>query len=288
MPPMPSIIQLTAPNPGPFTGEGTNTYLVGDRTLAVIDPGPDDPNHLSAILAAASGRPITHILLTHAHLDHVGGMEALQSATGALTVAFARNKSQRAANRLTPSGYEFVDDTVRPDIVLTDGVQFTAGDTTFEGVHTPGHAPDHMCFAVEQLPHVLFSGDHVMGWSTSVIAPPEGHMGDYLASLERLLTRPQTHFLPGHGPAILDGPRTARVYLLHRQSRERAILEAIRQGAADIPTITAIVYAGIAETLRRAASLSVQSHLELLAEKQLISASAPFAIAIGHVAQRPT
>ena len=272
-----AIRQLTAPNPGPFTGDGTNTYLVGKDALAVIDPGPDDAGHLRAILAAAQGRPITHILLTHAHIDHVAGLSALQSATGAVTVAFPRSiRDQPSSTPRTPSGTEFIDWTFRPDLALRHGLTFQAGDHAFEAIHTPGHAPDHICFALPAYPEILFSGDHVMGWSTSVIAPPEGHMGDYVRALEQLSQRAEKHYLPGHGASIPDGARTARVYLLHRQAREQAILKAVRGGAATIAHITSIVYAGIAENLLNAARLSTQAHLEFLAEKGLVTAQAPF------------
>lgn len=286
----PNIVLLTAPNAGPFTGNGTNTYVVGDRALAVIDPGPDDPAHMLAILAAASGRPITHILATHAHRDHVDGVSALQNATGALTAGFARaarppESASTAAD--SPSGGDFIDWGFKPEIALADGAVFHAGDVQFEAVHTPGHAPDHHCFALTAHPHILFSGDHVMGWSTSVIAPPEGNMGDYLRSLERLLVRPQTLYLPGHGAAIPAGARTARAYLLHRRMRERSVLDAIAAGALTVPAIADIVYAGIAPNLLNAARLSIAAHLELLAQKRLISYDASLRRAERIVVERP-
>lgn len=288
-----TIVQLTAGNAGPFTGRGTNTYLIGGASLGVIDPGPDDAAHTAAILSAARGRPITHILLTHAHRDHVDGLAALRQATGAATVGFGRAPSTGAeledASR-SPSGGDFVDRLFVPDLRLADGAAIEVGGVTLEAVHTPGHAPDHLCFAVMSDLPMLFSGDHVMGWSTSVIAPPEGHMGDYLRSLERLLRRPETLYLPGHGDAIRDGPRTARAYLLHRQMREQAVLTAVREGAASLPEITAIVYAGIAPNLLNAARLSVQAHVELLVEKQLVQFESDAFVrplAQGKVAQRP-
>ena len=278
-----AIRVLTAPNSGPFTGNGTNTYLVGRRTLAVIDPGPDDDAHMAAILAAAGGRPITHILVTHAHRDHVDGVGALKSATGAVTVGFGRDRALAAgAGKAdsSPSGGDFIDWSLEPDVTVTHGDAVEAGDVVLGAVHTPGHAPDHLCFALGgQLDGggvpVLFSGDHVMGWSTSVIAPPEGSMGDYLRSLELLLARGERHYLPGHGDAIADGHRTARAYLLHRQMREQAVLGAVHDGLATIPAITAKVYEGIAAQLLNAARLSVQAHVELLAEKGLISFEGP-------------
>ncbi len=267
------IVRLTAPNPGPFTGAGTNTYLVGERALAVIDPGPGDETHLAAILQAARGRPITHILLTHAHRDHADGLGRLKQATGAVTVGFQRAGKPAPAAASSPSGGDFVAWDFIPDVNLVDGSQINAGDQHFEAVHTPGHAPDHLCFAIASASSVLFSGDHVMGWSTSVIAPPEGHMGDYITSLQRLLPRPQTFYLPGHGDAITDGPRTVRAYLLHRQMREQAVLDAIRSGEGTIDAITDRVYAGLAPRLRNAARLSVQAHIDFLREKAVLTAT---------------
>jgi len=269
---------LTAPNPGPFTGTGTNTYLVGQRTLAVIDPGPADAAHTQAILTAAGTRPITHILLTHAHRDHVDGLTALQAATGARTASFSRHAATRARTGTlsdSPSGGDFVDWSFIPDRHLEHGSIVEIDGLTLEAIHTPGHAPDHLCFALDGPQPVLFSGDHVMGWSTSVIAPPEGNMGAYLQSLETLLTRAERIYLPGHGPAIADGPRTARAYLLHRQMREQAILHAIHTGLATVASITGKVYDGLAADLVNAARLSVQAHLELLASKRLISFDGP-------------
>jgi glyoxylase-like metal-dependent hydrolase (beta-lactamase superfamily II) len=264
----PAILRLTAPNAGAFTHNGTNTYLLGTDVLAVVDPGPVEPAHLAAILRAAGGRPVTHILLTHAHRDHADGVAALKSATGAVTCGMAR-VGAGADVADSPSGGEFITRDFSPEIILADGAKLVVGDIEVEAIHTPGHAPDHLCFAIFGTP-VLLSGDHVMGWSTSVIAPPEGNMGDYLRSLECLLARAERRYLPGHGDEITDGPRTARAYLLHRQVRERAILDAVRAGAGTTEAITAIVYAGIASNLLAAARASVRAHLELLADKRAV------------------
>lgn len=270
------IEQLTANNPGPFTGAGTNTYLIGHDRLAVIDPGPRDEAHISAILAAARGRQITHILLTHAHRDHVDGLARLKRLTGARSYGFGRALLTGAAPTLadSPSGGDFVDLDFAPDVALTDGTTVALAELVLEAVHTPGHAPDHLCFALLGSA-VLFSGDHVMGWNTSVVAPPEGHMGAYMASLERLMARPEAIYMPGHGAPIADGPRTARAYLLHRQMREQAVLAAVRGGARTIPEIAALVYSGLAPALSNAARLSVQAHVELLGEKRLLAYAQP-------------
>ena len=288
------IICLTAGNAGPFTHHGTNTYLVGHRALAVIDPGPHDETHTQAILAAAAGRPISHILLTHAHRDHVDGLARLQRLTGAASYGLGRANFTRPGGldaSANPSGSDYADWDFVPDVPLGNGATIKLADAAFEAIHTPGHAPDHLCFAHrDPAPpgdaaqasknalagtSVLFSGDHVMGWSTTVIAPPEGHMGDYLASLELLLARPELHYLPGHGGPIDDGRRTTRAYLLHRQMRETAVLAAIRGGARTIPAIAAIVYPGIAPPLLNAARLSVQAHVEHLGAKRLLTYRTP-------------
>ncbi len=268
-----TIIRLVAGNAGPFTGDGTNTYLLGTRTLAVVDPGPDKPAHVSAILQAARGRPISHIVLTHRHRDHADAIPRLKAATGARTLAFEHapaSAAEQTATRSTLTGGDFVAWEFVPDEVLVDGQRFMAGDVELEAVHTPGHAPDHLCFALAGAQPMLFSGDHVMGWSTSVIAPPEGHMGRYLTSLERVLARPEARYLPGHGPEIADGPRTARAYLIHRRMRETAVLDAIKGGARSIHAVTEVVYAGLAAHLMTAARLSVQAHVDLLAERGLL------------------
>ncbi len=272
-----SIERVLAPNAGRFTGEGTNTWLVGDRALAIIDPGPADPRHLAAIIAAAAKRPVTHILLTHAHRDHSDGITALKRETGAVVRAMPRdppNHHRSDDQTPSPSGADFIAWDVPIDLALAHGDTFNAGDAAFVAVHTPGHAPDHLCFALSGS-GVLFSGDHVMGWSTSVIAPPEGHMGRYLDSLEAVLARPEVRYLPGHGGEIADGRRTAKTYLIHRQMRERAVIEALRSGARTPNAIAAIVYAGLDPAIWPAAVLSVQAHVELLVEKGLVISSGP-------------
>lgn len=276
-PSKPPISRILAPNAGRFTGDGTNTWLVGWEQLAVVDPGPDDVGHIDAIVAAAAGRPITHILLTHAHRDHSDGISRLKRATGAAVFAMPRDQAdarQRGDRTNSPSGGDFVDLAVPIDRALNGGETIVAGDATFEAVHTPGHAPDHLCFALADT-DILFSGDHVMGWSTSVIAPPEGHMGRYLAALETVLARPETRYFPGHGAEIDDGRRTARTYLIHRQMREQAVVDALRSGARTPREIAAIVYAGLDPAIWPAAVLSIQAHAELLIEKGLATSVGP-------------
>lgn len=267
----PGVVRVVAPNPSPFTFKGTNTYVVGTTTLAVIDPGPDDPAHRAAIIATAAGRPITHILVTHAHRDHSDGAAGLAAATGSPVLAYGRDgPTNRTASAHMPSGKEFVDHQFTPNIRIEDGARIDGGDWQLEALHMPGHAPDHLCFALTDR-RIVFSGDHVMAWNTTVIAPPEGRMSDYIASLEKLLRRRDRLYLPGHGGRLDKPLRSVKAYLVHRQWREQAILAAIRDGASSIPEVVARVYSSIDKRLVKAAELSVLAHVEHLAERRLVT-----------------
>jgi glyoxylase-like metal-dependent hydrolase (beta-lactamase superfamily II) len=267
----PGVVRLVANNPGPFTFKGSNTYLVGGASdLAVVDPGPDDPAHFDAIMAAVGPRRrITHVLVTHTHRDHTDGLERLRQATGAKVCGYGRSPPGAGRSQTSPSGREFIDHGFRPDIVLRDGDAISGPDWRVEAIFTPGHAPDHLCFALDT-PRVLFTGDHVMAWNTTVVAPPEGNMADYMRSLERLAGRDEELFLPGHGGRIEQPARWVKAYLLHRQWREHAILNAIKSGHATIEQIVSLLYGGIDERLRDAASLSVLAHVEHLIERGLV------------------
>ncbi len=268
----PAVMRLVANNPGAYTYKGTNTYLVGSSSLAVIDPGPEDDAHCDAILKAAAGRPITHILITHAHRDHVDGVAALQAATGAKTYAYGRadSSSGSLSGKIEEVSSEFIDLGFTPDVGVSGGDRVTGGDWELSALHTPGHAPDHLCFALADS-GVVFSGDHVMAWNTSVIAPPEGRMADYLRSLEALLERKDDVYLPGHGGRVLKPRRTVKAYLLHRRWREQAILEAVRQGTNTISKMLPLIYRDLDEDIAAAATLSLQAHVEHLAERGLIT-----------------
>lgn len=265
----PGVVRVVANNPGPFTFRGTNTYFIGAAHLAIVDPGPDDPRHIDAILAAANGRPVTHIFITHAHRDHIDGARRLKAATGATTYAFGRSASAVAALADSPSGKSFVNDYFLPDVHMTHGDRVAHDDWELEALHTPGHAPDHLCFALSGR-RILFSGDHVMAWNTSVIAPPEGRMADYLASLAMLLDRNDWLYLPGHGGRLEEPQRMVKAYLIHRRMREQEILELIRAGSATIQQIVPAVYRGLESRLLPAASLSVLAHVEHLIDRRLV------------------
>jgi len=272
------ILRLVAPNPGPFTFKGTNTYLVGSsESVAVIDPGPDDADHRAAILRAAPG-PITHVLITHTHRDHIDGLAALLAETGAQSAGYGPTDRPRGAAETGPTGKSFVDQDFQPDIVLRDGDRVLGDGWALDAVHTPGHAPDHLAFARET-DGVVFPGDHVMGWNTSVVAPPEGHMGDNFASLEKLIARTGDKlYLPGHGGRIREPLRVAKAYLVHRKMREAAILDAVRGGLSTVPELTARIYPGIADAIVPAARLSLYAHLERLCEIGAVQPEGPLAM----------
>ena len=274
---MPGVVRLVANNPGPFTHKGTNSYLIGTDRLALIDPGPADAAHLDAILKAAGTRPITHILVTHTHPDHVEGLPAAVQATKAKTAGFgpyeitsivvSNFKGEGAANRTR--------DAFVPDIRLGHGDRLEGDGWSVTAVHTPGHLPDHLCFALDGT-GALFSGDHVMGWNTSIVAPPEGRMGDYNRSLEVLLARTgDTVYFPGHGGRIDQPLRMTKAYLLHRRMRESAIHDAIAGGARSIEQVVAKVYQGLDPRLIPAAALSVLAHVEHLIERGLVRPCRP-------------
>jgi len=266
----PGVARLVANNASKLTFKGTNTYLVGSASLAVIDPGPEDAEHTDAILTAAQGRSITHIVITHAHRDHVEGVAALKAATGAEIFAFGRAPDAGVSDDARDTDSEFTDHQFTPDVGLADGDCIAGEDWELTALHTPGHSPDHLCFALTGR-DVVFSGDHVMAWNTSVIAPPEGRMSDYLRSLEKLLERNDNVFLPGHGGRVTAPRRTVKAYLLHRRWREQAILEAVRQGTNTIRKLVPVIYRDLDNDVVGAATLSLRAHVEHLVEKGLIA-----------------
>lgn len=267
----PGIVRIVANNPSPYTYKGTNTYILGEgREVFLIDPGPEDAAHLDAILAALTGRKLTHIVVTHTHRDHVDGLDALQERTGAVIAGFGRKVENPGRARVSPSGGEYVEKDFDPDIVLKDGDRLEGSGFALTALHTPGHAPDHLGFALDGTRY-FFSGDHVMGWNTSVVAPPEGSMSAYLASLEKLMGRNDEIYFPGHGGRVYEPQRLVKAYMLHRRMREQAILECVRNGQTTIPEIVAVIYRDLDPRLVKAASLSVAAHIEHLVERgQLI------------------
>lgn len=270
----PPIRALLAPNPSPLTGAGTNTWIVGATALAVIDPGPDDPAHLAAILGAIGpGQHISHILVTHAHRDHSALAPRLAAATGAPILAFGTATEGRSPlmTRLAPSlpaQGEGLDTSFAPDLRLADGDAVAGPDWSLSALHTPGHLGGHLCLA---LGDTLFSGDHVMGWSTSIVSPPDGDMGAYMASLHRLAARDWRRFLPGHGDPVTTPSNRVQELIAHRHLRETQILQALGDGAAMIPALTARIYTDIPHHLLPAAERNVFAHLIDLATRNLVT-----------------
>jgi len=268
---MPGVRRLLANNPGPFTFKGTVSYIVGQGRVAIIDPGPLDEAHIAALIEAVRGETVTHIFVTHTHLDHSPAAARIKAATGAPTFGEGPHRPARPLNvgeapRLDASG----DRDFRPDTALADG-DIVAGDGwAIEAVATPGHTANHMAFALKGT-DVLFSGDHVMAWSTPVVAPPDGAMSDYMASLQKLARRGETIYFPGHGGAVRDAPRFVERYIRHRQAREESILRRLGKGEADIASIVRAIYIGLDPRLVRAAGLSVLAHLEDLVARGLVA-----------------
>jgi len=274
----PGLRRILCNNPGPFTFKGTLTYIAGRGDVAVIDPGPDDERHVAAILDAVRGETVTHILVTHTHRDHSPAAARLKAATGATVYAEGPHRPARALHvgetaRLDAGG----DQAFRPDVALADGEVVRGRGFTFEAVATPGHTANHMAYAFKEA-DLLLSGDHVMGWSTTIVAPPDGAMSDYMASLAKLARRPETVYCPGHGGVIRDAPRFVAHLIRHRHAREVSILHRLDKGAADIPTIVRAVYIGLDPRLAGAAGLSVLAHLEELVARGRVATDGPPAI----------
>ncbi len=270
----PGVQRIVANNPSVFTFKGTNTYIIGTRDLAIIDPGPEDDAHFEAMIKTVGDRTVTHILITHTHRDHVDGLKRIAAATGAKVCGYGRNADNRGALDAGPKSTEYIDASFNPDITLRDGDAIAGEGWTLTSLFTPGHAPDHLCFALAEQ-RLLFSGDHVMGWNTTVVAPPEGSMSAYMKSLEKLIGRDETVFFPGHGGRITDPQRMVRGYMVHRNWREQAILGAIRDGRRTITDVVDLVYKGLDERLVNAARLSVQAHVDHLIEKGLVTCDGP-------------
>lgn len=258
----PQVRALCAGNASPFTFKGTVSYIVGRGNVAIIDPGPDDERHIEALLGAVRGETVTHILLTHTHRDHSPAAAAVKAATGAPTFGEGPHRASRPLhigeiNPLDAAG----DMDFRPDHPLRDGDTVAGSGWTLEAITTPGHCANHMVYALKET-NSLFSGDHVMGWSTSIVAPPDGAMSDYMASLYKLAARSETLYFPGHGNVIRNAPNFVQSYIRHRLGREESILHRLGKGAADIPTLVRAIYIGLDPRLVGAAGLSVLAHLE--------------------------
>lgn len=254
----PLIRRIVARNPGPFTFHGTGTYLVGQGDVAVIDPGPELTEHLDAILAATAGERVTHVFVTHAHLDHTPLAHPLAALTGARVHAGAEPCIPSDGEVRMEAGDDL---SFRADIALEDGDTFTGPGWTLEAVHTPGHTSSHYAYRLVE-EHALFPGDCVMGWSTTVISPPDGNMADYMASLRRIRALAPTTLWPTHGPPVTAPGPFLEAYIAHRLERERQILTALAAlGPSTIRSLVPILYAGVECRLHPAAAHSVLAHM---------------------------
>ena len=243
----PWVRRLVAPNASPMTATGTCTYLLGKGDVVVIDPGPDDPRHLRNLLAATEGERIRAILVTHSHSDHVGLVAKLKRAIGA--EVWGATAAAKANSGLDAGA----DRAYAPDRAVKDGETVTAAGLALTAIATPGHAPDHLCFAFAK-ENTMFSGDHVMAWSTTIVAPPEGNMNDYMASLEKLRGRSEAIYWPGHGGGVVEPQRYVGAIVKHRLQREAAILARIQAGDGTIAAIADKVYRDLAPALLPAAA----------------------------------
>jgi glyoxylase-like metal-dependent hydrolase (beta-lactamase superfamily II) len=275
----PGVRAIAADNPGPFTFKGTISYIVGRDQVAIIDPGPDDDAHVAALLEAVRGETVTHVFVTHTHRDHSPAAAKIKAATGATVLAqgphrLARPLHTAEVRRLDASA----DLDFRPEVALVDGETVRGRGWTLEAVTTPGHTANHMAFAFKEA-NLLFAGDHVMAWSTTIVAPPDGAMTDYMASLNKLARRSEPLYLSGHGAPVRDAPRYVQYLIRHRQAREASILHRLGKGEADIATIVRAVYIGLDPRLVGAAALSVLAHLEELVARGAVITEGPPSIA---------
>lgn len=268
----PLIRRVVANNPGPFTYKGTGTYIIGTGEVAVIDPGPDMDDHLEAILAATAGERITHIFVTHNHADHSPLARPLAERTGATIYACAKQGVPTESEVRMEAGD---DRSFRPDIGLCDGGMFSGPDWTLEAIPTPGHTSNHICYALLE-ENALFSGDHIMGWSTTVISPPDGDMGDYFDSLERIKARDFSTLWPTHGPPVTDPAPFVQAYIDHRRAREKQILGALADGYTRIKAMVPELYKDVDSRLYPAAAHSVMAHMvQMVRDGRLVTDGEP-------------
>ena len=277
--PMPGVRRLLCNNPSPFTFKGTVSYIIGRGKVAIVDPGPEDAAHSAALLDAVRGETVTHIFVTHTHRDHSPGVPAIKQATGAQVLAEGPHRVSRPLHVGDGPRLESSNDTdFKPDRALADGEVVRGDGWTLEAITTPGHTANHMAFAFKEA-NVVLSGDHVMAWSTPVVAPPDGSMGDYMASLQKLAKRTEPVYFPGHGPAVNNAPRFVAAYILHRKAREASILNRLQGGESDIPTMVGAIYANLDPRLVKAAGMSVLAHLEDLVARGAVATNGPPSIA---------
>jgi glyoxylase-like metal-dependent hydrolase (beta-lactamase superfamily II) len=273
----PLLRRIVAPNPGPFTYKGTCSYVVGAGDVAIIDPGPSDPRHIDALLEAIHGERLAGILVTHTHRDHSPAARALKEATGAPIMGCAPYARRGDVNVSGPGLDASHDKAHAPDVVMKEGDRVRLEGATIEALETPGHTQNHLCFALIE-EKALFTGDHVMGWSTTVVAPPDGSMSDYMASIERLRRRDEEIYWPGHGDPVRDPSRYLRALAHHRRTREAAIMQRLQAGDDTIADMVARIYESVDKRLHAAAALNVLAHLEDLVARGLVVSDRPLSL----------
>src|ERR1700724_2185803 len=267
----PLVRAVAANNPSPFTFKGTVSYIIGRGKVAILDPGPDDDAHVAALLDAVRGETVTHIFVTHTHRDHSPNTGRIKAATGATVYAEGPHRASRPRYESEKHNPESgADRDFKPDVAVKSGDVIEGAGWKLEAVATPGHTANHMAFAWSER-KISFVGDHVMGWSPSIVAPPDGSMVDYMASLDRLAARQEELYFCGHGPEIPEGPRYVRFLIRHRQAREASILHRLAKGEADIPTMVRAIYIGIDPRLTGAAGSSELAHLEDLVARGIVA-----------------
>ena len=271
----PGVQRITAPNAGPLTFHGTNSYIIGGDSVAVIDPGPQDDNHFATLMKALEGREVTHIFVSHTHSDPSPLASPLAMKTGATIVAEGAHRPARSLHIGETNPLEGSSDLdFRPDIAAGDGEVISGDGWTMRVLHTPGHTANHAAFALEGT-GVVFSADHVMAWSTSIVAPPDGAMADYMVSLDKMLMREDRIYYPGHGGPVREPSKFVRALKSHRRMRESALLDRLSKGDRTIPDMVKSIYRDTDPRLHKAAGLSLLAHLEDLVNRKIVQTEGP-------------
>ena len=274
----PNIQRITAPNESAFTYRGTNTYILGSDSVAVIDPGPAIDSHFELLLETLKGRTVSHIVVTHTHMDHSPLAAPLKEKTGAPIYAEGPHRNSRDLHLGEVNSLDAAaDHDFKADILLKHGDMVEGRDWALETILTPGHTQNHACFAIKDT-NMLFSGDHVMSWATSIVAPPDGSMADYMNSLGVMMERKETIYFPGHGGRLEKAPEFVRALRAHRKMRETAVLSRIRAGDKTIPDIVRVIYKETDPRLHGAAGLSVFAHIEDLVTQNKVLCEGPPAL----------